>query len=101
MSKTYAQQIQEVELKLLSGEDFSELASIYSDDIVSKDTGGDLEYFASDIFPTEFADAIINLNLNDISSIIELDDTLHILHNLYYTLHITTQEHISEQSRRG
>ena len=71
--------IQEVELKLLSGEDFSELASIYSDDIVSKDTGGDLEYFASDIFPTEFADAIINLNLNDISSIIELDDTLHIL----------------------
>ena len=71
--------LQEVELKLISGENFSELASIYSDDIVSKDTGGDLEYFASDIFPAEFADAIKNLNLNDISSIIELDDTLHIL----------------------
>jgi parvulin-like peptidyl-prolyl isomerase len=71
--------IQEVELKLSSGEDFSDLASIYSDDIVSKGTGGDLEYFASDIFPSEFADAIKNLNLNDISPIIELDDTLHIL----------------------
>ena len=71
--------IQEVEQKLSSGENFSELASIYSDDIVSKDIGGDLEYFASDIFPTEFADAINNLDLNDVSPIVELEDTLHIL----------------------
>ncbi len=71
--------IQEVELKLSSGEKFSELASIYSEDIVSKDIGGDLEYFSNDIFPPEFGDAIEILNLNDISPILELEDTLHIL----------------------
>ena len=71
--------IQEVQLKLSSGEDFSDLASVYSDDIVSKDIGGDLEYFASDIFPVEFADEISELGLNEISSIVELEDTLHIL----------------------
>ena len=71
--------IQEVQQKLSSGEDFSDLASVYSDDIVSKDIGGDLEYFASDIFPVEFADEISELGLNEISSIVELEDTLHIL----------------------
>ena len=71
--------IQEVELKLSSGEEFSELASVYSEDIVSKDIGGDLEYFSNDIFPPEFGDAIKKLNLNDISPILELEDTLHIL----------------------
>ena len=36
--------IQEVELKLSSGEEFSELASVYSEDIVSKDIGGNKAY---------------------------------------------------------
>ena len=55
--------IQEVQQKLSSGEDFSDLASVYSDDIVSKDIGGDLEYFASDIFPVEFADEVLKIAL--------------------------------------
>ena len=42
-------------------------------------TGGDLEYFDADVFPQEFADALKDLNVEDLSDIVELEDTLHIL----------------------
>lgn len=73
------QQIQDIKNLLLNGKDFSSLAKEYSDDIVTKDTGGDLEYFDSDIFPSEFSDAINGLNLNDTTNIVELDDSFHLL----------------------
>jgi peptidyl-prolyl cis-trans isomerase D len=65
--------------QLKSGEDFSILASKYSDDMVTKDIGGDLEYFDADVFPSEFNEAINKLALNEYSDIIELDETYHIL----------------------
>ena len=52
---------------------------IYSDDIASKDVGGDLDYFDSDIFPVEFGVALEGMNVNEISNVIELDETFHIL----------------------
>ena len=71
--------INNVNIMLLAGEDFAKLASQYSEDIVTKEEGGDLDYFQQDIFPIEFENAIENLALNDTSNIIELDDTFHIL----------------------
>ena len=71
--------INEVMSKLKEGNSFNEMTKLYSDDIVTKDTGGDLEYFDADIFPEEFANAIKDLNENEISNIVELDDTFHIL----------------------
>jgi peptidyl-prolyl cis-trans isomerase D len=71
--------ITELSLKLANGEEFSELAATFSDDIVTKDNGGDLEYFDADVFPPEFADAIGGLEVNGISEIVELEDTFHIL----------------------
>ena len=71
--------ITELSLKLANGESFSELAATFSDDIVTKDNGGDLEYFDADVFPPEFADAIGGLEVNGISEIVELEDTFHIL----------------------
>ena len=65
--------------QLKSGEDFSTLASKYSDDMVTKDIGGDLEYFDADVFPSEFNEAINKLALNEYSDIIDLDETYHIL----------------------
>ena len=73
------QTIKDVETKISTGEDFSLLANTFSDDVVTKENGGDLEYFSNDVFPEEFGEAIKGLKLNDISSIIELDETLHIL----------------------
>ena len=71
--------LKDLETKISIGEDFSILANTYSDDVVTKENGGDLEYFSNDVFPEEFGEAIKGLKLNDTSSIIELDDTLHIL----------------------
>ena len=62
-----------------SGLDFSKVVSDFSEDIITKDIGGDLEYFDSEIFPEEFGLAIANLGLNETSDVIELDETFHIL----------------------
>ena len=71
--------IKNIEDSLIKGKEFSSAASEYSEDIVTKDIGGDLDYFEKDIFPVEFDDAIQGLELNQTSKIIELDDTFHIL----------------------
>ncbi len=71
--------ISEVENLISEGGDFNKLAMEYSDDVVTKENGGDLEYFEQDIFPIEFEDAITDLGLNETSKIIELEDTFHIL----------------------
>jgi hypothetical protein len=62
-----------------SGADFSEVASDLSEDIITKDIGGDLEYFDREIFPEEFGLAIASLGMNETSGVIELDETFHIL----------------------
>ena len=71
--------IKDIKSSLDAGGNFSEIASTYSDDIVSKDTGGDLEYFSSDIFPVEFGEAINDLEVGALSSIVELDDSFHVI----------------------
>ena len=71
--------IKNIEDKLIEGNDFASIANEFSEDIVTKDIGGDLEYFEKDIFPPQFDEAIQDLDLNAVSEIIELDDTFHIL----------------------
>ena len=71
--------IKEVEDLLVSGKNFSDLVSQYTEDIVTKEDDGDLGYFDRDIFPEEFEKAIENLNIGDFSEIIDLEDTLHII----------------------
>ena len=85
--------INEVNTLLIDGSNFEEVASQYSEDIVTKDIGGDLDYFESDIFPEEFAKGIENLELNQLSNIIELEDTFHILKVTEFNI----QEPISEE----
>ena len=71
--------INNIKDKLSDGESFETLVEQYSDDIVTKDSGGDLEYFDADIFPEQFSTAINNLELNDISDVIDLDDSYHLI----------------------
>ena len=84
--------IKSVEDKLKDGEDFALLASEYSEDLITKDIGGDLDYFEKDIFPIQFDEAIETLSLNEYSDIIELEDTYHILKITEYN----TQEPLPE-----
>lgn len=65
--------------ELEKGIKFADVVKKYSDDIVTRDNGGDLEYFDIDVFPVEFSNALSSLDINETSSIIELDETFHIL----------------------
>ena len=58
---------------------FEEAVSVSSEDLASKDSGGDLGFSSGDAFPEEFENAILSMDLNSISTIIELEDSLHIL----------------------
>jgi len=58
---------------------FEDAVSKSSEDLASKDSGGDLGLSSGDAFPQEFESAILSMQLNSISSIIELEDSLHIL----------------------
>ena len=71
--------IKKVENEIIDGANFESLVSKYTEDIVTKDTGGDLDYFSADIFPEEFAIALESVELNETSSIVEIETSFHIL----------------------
>jgi len=58
---------------------FEDAVSKSSEDLASKDAGGDLGLSSGDAFPEEFESAILAMQLYSISPIIELEDSLHIL----------------------
>ena len=71
--------IQTVSNLLSTGSLFNDLVSEYSEDIVTKNNEGDLDFFDSEVFPEEFTSSVEEMNLDDVSGIIELDSTFHIL----------------------
>ena len=58
---------------------FEEVVASSSEDLASKENQGDLGLSSGDAFPEKFELAILDLDLNDLSPIIELEDSLHIL----------------------
>ena len=58
---------------------FEEVVALSSEDPASKENQGDLGLSSGDAFPEEFELTILDLDLNDLSPIIELEDSLHIL----------------------
>ena len=58
---------------------FENAVSASSDDAASKESYGDLGLSSGDAFPEEFETAIAAMKLNELSGIIELDDSFHIL----------------------
>ena len=73
------EKIDNISGNIQSGSSFEKIVAEYSEDIVTKDNGGDLEFFDEEIFPAEFSNALAGLNVGDITSIIELEDSFHIL----------------------
>jgi peptidyl-prolyl cis-trans isomerase D len=71
--------IELIKLQLDEGSSFEDLVAEYSEDIVTKDQGGNLDYFEEDVFPEEFGSALKDMQNSDISSIIEIDSSYHIL----------------------
>ena len=71
--------INAVNERLINGANFEDLVKEYSEDLLTKDSNGDLDYFSADLFPIEFANELENLSLNQTSSVINLESSLHIL----------------------
>lgn len=59
----------EVKKKLDSGASFADLAKEYSDDIGSKDNGGDLGYIAKGIMTKPFEEALFSMKKGEIKSV--------------------------------
>ena len=58
---------------------FEEAAIKFSEDMVSAEFQGDLGFSSGDSFPLEFEQALDGMALNEISNIIELDESFHII----------------------
>lgn len=75
-----AAKAEEVLAKINAGEDFSELAKLFSTDTFSAENGGDLGWFSKGIMDPKFEDAAFSLpNNGDVSTVIKSDFGYHII----------------------
>jgi peptidyl-prolyl cis-trans isomerase D len=74
-----ADKIKLISGKLAAGEDFAKLAQEYSDDLGSKEQGGDLGFTKGDAFPAEFEAALGVLKVGEVSPAIKTDAGTHFI----------------------
>lgn len=65
--------------KVLLGEDFAELAKEFSDDIGTKDLGGDLGFFSRRMMVQPFDEAAFNLKVGQVSEIVKTQFGYHLI----------------------
>lgn len=65
--------------RILKGEDFVKIAKSYSDDLDSKDKGGDLGFYPVDRLPPAFKDAVAVLKVGEVSDVVRTEYGFHIL----------------------
>jgi peptidyl-prolyl cis-trans isomerase D len=70
---------QQLFAKAMSGDDFSELAKEYSDDIGSKNVGGDLGFNTRGGFVLEFDDALFAMTEGDVSEPVKTEFGYHVI----------------------
>ena len=68
-----------VSQKLNDGEDFAALVKAYSDDIASKESGGELGVLTLGMFPSEFEKAALALNEGEVSTPVKTDAGTHFI----------------------
>ncbi len=73
------QKIAEVQQKLDAGEDFAALATEYSDDFGTKDTGGNLGITTGDAFPPAFESTLSSLKQGEVSTPVVVDGATHFI----------------------
>jgi parvulin-like peptidyl-prolyl isomerase len=69
----------EVLARLQAGEDFAYLAREYSEDISSRETGGDMGFFPRGVMPAEVEEVAFGLEVGELSGIVESQFGFHVL----------------------
>jgi len=64
---------------LSRGESFEEVARQYSDDLGSREQGGDLGFVSADVFPAPFQAALENLSPGEVSGPVETEAGVHLI----------------------
>lgn len=94
--------LEDIRARILAGEDFGELARLYSDDAGSARLGGDLGLQKRGTFVPAFEAAAYNLTEGELSEIIESEFGFHLIEllerrgNLIHTRHILIKPEITE-----
>ncbi len=70
---------EEVLARLQTGEDFAYLAREYSEDISSRETGGDMGFFPRGVMPDEVEEVAFGLEVGDMSGIVESQFGFHVI----------------------
>lgn len=65
--------------RIQAGEDFSALAAEYSDDLGSRNLGGELGYTGGDVFPEPFERALAELKVGEVSAPVRTDAGYHLI----------------------
>ena len=76
---TSADDVKTVEEKLAEGAEFTELAKQYSDDLGSKETGGNLGVMIEEAYPQEFVDATKKLEVGAVSGPVKTEAGYHFI----------------------
>ena len=71
--------ITDLKAQIADGRDFAELARLHSDDIASKDTGGDLGFAPKGTFAPEFEQALDKLAINSVSDPVKTQFGYHLI----------------------
>lgn len=69
----------EIYTKILAGEDFNQLATEYSDDVVSIDSGGHYEAIFIEDLVSEFKEAILTQEIEEIGDLVQTEYGFHII----------------------
>ncbi len=77
-----AAQVAAVSEKLAAGESFESLAKTYSDDLGSRESGGDLGFTSGNTFPEAFEAALAPLAVGEVSGPITTDAGVHFIKKL-------------------
>lgn len=70
---------EEVLARLQAGEDFAYLAREYSEDISSRETGGDMGFFPRGVMPAEVEEVAFGLEVGEMSGVVESQFGFHVL----------------------
>lgn len=95
--------LEDIRARILAGEDFGELARLYSDDVGSARLGGDLGLQKRGTFVPAFEAAAYNLTEGELSEIVESEFGFHLIEllerrgNLIHTRHILIKPEITDE----